>query len=87
MATSAGTAWLNANEYWLDLQRYPATLLLYALGLGAIEAITEDAAFNWLESLRKSIAHGSDITSNTPVLIAAITLMSCCDVGFALAGR
>ena len=26
------------QDTWLELQRYPATLLLYALGLGAIEA-------------------------------------------------
>ncbi len=28
----------SGNVLWLDLQRYPATLLLYALGLGAVEA-------------------------------------------------
>ena len=28
----------NGSEYWIRLQRYPATLLLYALGLGALEA-------------------------------------------------
>ena len=28
----------SGNVLWLDLQKYPATLLLYALGLGAIEA-------------------------------------------------
>ena len=28
----------NGKVLWLDLQRYPATLLLYALGLGAVEA-------------------------------------------------
>ena len=27
----------NGNVYWLRLQRYPTTLLLYALGLGAVE--------------------------------------------------
>ena len=27
----------GGNVVWLDMQRYPATLLLYALGLGAIE--------------------------------------------------
>ena len=26
------------SNFWLELQRYPATLLLYALGLGAVEA-------------------------------------------------
>ena len=25
-------------DFWLELQLYPATLLLYALGLGAVEA-------------------------------------------------
>ena len=28
----------NGTILWLELQRYPATLLLYALGLGAVEA-------------------------------------------------
>ena len=28
----------GGSIFWLDLQRYPATLLLYALGLGAIKA-------------------------------------------------
>ena len=28
----------SGDTRWLDLQRYPATLLLYALGLGAVEA-------------------------------------------------
>ena len=28
----------SGNVVWLDLQRYPATLLLYALGIGAVEA-------------------------------------------------
>ena len=28
----------NGKVLWLDLRRYPATLLLYALGLGAVEA-------------------------------------------------
>ena len=28
----------GGSIFWLDLQRYPATLLLYALGLGAIRA-------------------------------------------------
>ena len=28
----------NDNSLWLYLQRYPGTLLFYALGLGAIEA-------------------------------------------------
>ena len=28
----------SGNALWFDLQRYPATLLLYALGLGAVEA-------------------------------------------------
>ena len=28
----------SGSNHWLELQRYPATLLLYALGLGAIEA-------------------------------------------------
>lgn len=28
----------SGSTHWLELQRYPATLLLYALGLGAIEA-------------------------------------------------
>ena len=28
----------SGTVLWLDLQRYPATLLLYALGLGAVEA-------------------------------------------------
>ena len=30
--------WSSGTVLWLDLQRYPATLLLYALGLGAVEA-------------------------------------------------
>lgn len=29
---------LSGNVFWLELRRYPATLLFYALGLGAIEA-------------------------------------------------
>ena len=28
----------SGRVFWLDLQRYPATLLLYALGLGALES-------------------------------------------------
>ena len=28
----------NGHPYWLGLQRYPGTLLLYALGLGAVES-------------------------------------------------
>ena len=32
------TALSSGTVLWLDLQRYPATLLLYALGLGAVEA-------------------------------------------------
>ena len=28
----------SSSNFWLELQRYPATLLLYALGLGAVEA-------------------------------------------------
>ena len=29
---------VSGNTFWLDLQRYPATLLFYALGLGAVES-------------------------------------------------
>ena len=32
------TALSDGNTLWRELQRYPATLLLYALGLGAVEA-------------------------------------------------
>ena len=32
------TAFIGGYDLWLDLKKYPATLLLYALGLGAVEA-------------------------------------------------
>ena len=32
----------SSSNFWLELQRYPATLLLYALGLGALGAIEAD---------------------------------------------
>ena len=39
---------------WLDLQRYPATLLLYALGLGAVDR----GRLEFLESLLNVRVHG-----------------------------
>lgn len=38
LARLSGAPRDNGNVFWLDLQRYPSTLLLYALGLGAAEA-------------------------------------------------
>ena len=40
--------------FWLELQRYPATLLLYALGLGAVEA----GRFRFLGRMLGATIHG-----------------------------
>jgi hypothetical protein len=40
-------------NYWLDLRVYPAVLLLYAYGLGALKAGRHEILFRWLtQSLR-----------------------------------
>ena len=44
----------NGNVYWLRLQRYPATLLLYSLGLGAVES----GRLRFLAHVLETVVHG-----------------------------
>lgn len=49
---------------WLDLQRYPGTLLLYALGLGAVEA----GQLNFLKELFATIIYKEHSNYNPPAV-------------------
>ena len=56
----------SGDQFWLDLQKYPATLLLYALGLGAVEATRLD--------LLGSLVETAVARENSEDIVAAVSL-------------
>ena len=69
-----GSKALSGGTYlWLELQRYPATLLLYALGLGAVEA-------DRLQFLKR-ILSATLLSEHQENLHAVEILPPCCQFG------
>ena len=59
--------WVPYNRFWLELKRYPATLLLYALGLGALENNRLDF-LEYLLTAPISMSNREDDTSVAKIL-------------------
>lgn len=47
----------SGSTLWIELQRYPATLLLYALGLGAVEADLDAGRLRFLGRMLRTTIH------------------------------
>ena len=63
----------GGNVFWLDLERYPATLLLYALGLGAVEA----GRFQFLgHMLNTTLGRENQVDVNAVQKLPPFTLLS-----------